>query len=110
MNDTIPRVFGSSIHTSDSDSEDCLPDGGTGDHTFKKKPNIERTPSYETVILPVNQSPEDVTAPNKLTRHLLDSKMLQSIKRQVTAKGQRPRIMAGVTMYNEDETELQYTM
>lgn len=66
--------------------------------------------NYETVTLPVGQSPEEENAPNKLSRHILKSRMLQTIKRQVAAKGQRVRVMAGITMYNEDEIELQTTI
>lgn len=73
--------------------------------------------NYETVTLPVRNPDDESTsdgekelATNMLSRHIRDSRMLQTIKAQVAAKGQRVRVMAGVTMYNEEESELQFTM
>lgn len=73
--------------------------------------------NYETVTLPVRNPDDESTsdgekelATNMLSRHFRDSRMLQAIKAQVAAKGQRVRVMAGVTMYNEAEDELQFTM
>jgi len=40
----------------------------------------------------------------------MNSHLLQSIKSEIASKNQKPRVMAGVTMYNEAEDEIQFTM
>ena len=54
-------------------------------------------------------SDDEITSSSRY-RHILNSQLLQSIKSEAAAKNQKPRIMAGVTMYNEAEDEIQFTM
>lgn len=87
---------------------------GTGSsYCVKEERSVRHSKvNYETVTLPVDETPQEFgqNASNKLTRHILQSRILQTIKRETHAKGQRVRVMAGITMYNEDETELQFSM